>query len=249
MGQKLKNLEFQKLFQEYNFLSIDEEYKKEFILEKNNIFVDAVKKLISEEPHLNELINPNSEDKQENNLETTENIESNDLRLLLNPPEYKFNIVDWFINSEKGGDLVMYSDKFNENFIDEELINKKAKKEKDSKIKQKAKNIFRNIAKKTHPDKAGTNSFSDLYIKAKEALEDYDLYELYSICSRIGILYDVEEFEKEELKDKIKQKKEEISKIETAFVWVWIHTENEQEKKHILRVFLIQHGMRFKSFF
>lgn len=249
MGQKLKNLEFQKLFQEYTFLTIDEEYKKEFIAENNTIFIDAIKKLISEEPNLKELIHPKTETNNEINEEPIEENENSEDRLLLNSTDYEFNILNWFINSDKNSGLIIYSDTFNENFIDDELLKNKRKKDVDVKTKEKIKNIFRSIAKKTHPDKAGNNEYSDLYIKAKEASEDFDLYELYSICAKIGITYNIEDTEKEELELKIKDKKDEISKLETAFVWIWMNTPEEDDKKQILRVFLIQHGIRFKSFF
>ncbi len=126
---------------------------------------------------------------------------------------------------------------------------KKRKKKLMKKLKKKQKIFSETSQKKTHPDKAGNNSFSDLYIKAKEASEQCDLYELYSICAKIGISYNIDESEKEELKNKIKYKKDEISKIETAFVWIWMQTTNEQDKRQILRVFLLQHGAKFKSFF
>ncbi len=249
MGQKLKNLEFQKLFQEYAFLTIDEEYKKEFIVENNSVFIVAIKKLISEEPNLKELIHPKTETNNEIIEEFTGENEQDKDMLLLNSTDYEFNILNWFINSDKNGGMVIYSDTFNDKFIDDELLKNKRKKEVDGKTKEKIKNLFRSIAKKTHPDKAGTNNYSDLYIKAKEASEEHNLYELYSICSKIGITYDIEDIEKEDLEYKIKEKKDEISKLEAAFVWIWTNTQKEEDKKQILRVFLIQHGIRFKSFF
>jgi hypothetical protein len=249
VGEKLKNLEFQKLFQEYTFLSIDEEYKKEFIVENNGIFISAIKKLISEEPNLNDLIHPKNKTGDTTNQELPKEYEQSDVKLFLDSPEYKFNVLDWFLNKDKGGEIVIYSEKFNDKFIDDDLFKKKVTKEADTKTMDRVKSLFRKIAKKTHPDKTGTNQFSDMYIKAKKASETYDLYELYSICIKLGITYEIEDLEKEELKMKIGHKKDELSKIETAFVWVWMHTTDEQAKKQLLRVFLMQHGLRFKSFF
>jgi hypothetical protein len=249
VGEKLKNLEFQKLFQEYTFLSIDEEYKKEFIVENNGIFINAIKKLISEEPNLKELIHPKTETSSQQSQESSNVYEQSDVKLFLDSPDYKFNILDWFLNKEKGCDIVVYSEKFNDKFIDNDLFKKKEKKETDIRTTERVKSLFRKIAKKTHPDKAGTNQFLDMYIKAKEASEAYDIYGLYLICMKLGITYEIEDLEKEELKNKINQKKEDLSKIETAFVWVWMHTADEQDKKQLLRVFIMQHGTRFKAFF
>ena len=243
MGDKLKTLEFQRLFQEYNFLSLDEEYKREFILENNNSFMEAVKKLVLKEPQLKNLIVPNSN--VDNGQESQEGYDENShsLRLMLDYPDQKFEALKWLFSDNTGKELVVYSGK-------EEIKEESPKKETHSEEKsEKVKSLFRMIAKKTHPDKAGSNHLSDVYMKAKKAYENNDLFELYSICHKLGISHNMDDSEKDSLSIKIKSKKEQIILLEKTFVWLWMNSNNDIEKNNYLMTFIIQYGSKFRSFF
>lgn len=65
MGDKLKQLEIKKLIQEYNFLLLDDEYKKEIISENRVEFLEKVLKLKTELG-----IQPQEEPKEPENQET-----------------------------------------------------------------------------------------------------------------------------------------------------------------------------------
>ena len=66
MNEKLKKLEIKKLFQEYNFLLIDDEYKKEIISENKSEFLERVKKLELELGITPEIKNNNDTNNDEN---------------------------------------------------------------------------------------------------------------------------------------------------------------------------------------
>ena len=113
MGDKLKQLEIKKLIQEYNFLLLDDEYKKEIISENRVEFLEKVLKLKTELG-----IQPQEEQKESENQETP-------------PPNKK-------------------------NKIDPDSVNKSTK--------DKVKKLYREIAKKTHPDRTTSEELVDLYL-------------------------------------------------------------------------------------
>jgi hypothetical protein len=249
MNERLKSLEFQRLFQEYTFLGIDEEYKKEFITENSSKFNEAIKKLLLEEPALKDNIFPKNESNitEPQNIEPTESV---DIKGLLNSPAPDFYSLEWLLNTKDYGEIVSYSAS-SESYDEkkEEYKEEKKTKEKTPENIEKAKSLFRKIAKKTHPDKTKTNQFSDFYIKAKAAYELCDILELYSICIKLGISYEIKDSEKEGISIKINMKKEDIKKIEMSYIWLWASSVDESYKSQLAKAFLIQEGHKYRSFF
>ena len=249
MNERLKSLEFQRLFQEYSFLGIDEEYKREFITENSPRFNEAIRKLLLEEPALKDSIFP----KNESNITQPQNIEPLepvDIKGLLNSPAPEFHSLEWLLNTKDYGEIIPYSAS-SEQYSEEKKEPKEEKKgkEKTPENVDRAKSLFRKIAKKTHPDKTKTNQFADFYMKAKAAYELCDILELYSICVKLGIAYEIKDSEKEEIQIKINSKKEDIKKMEMSYIWLWTSNSDENYRKQLLQAFLIQEGHKYRSFF
>jgi hypothetical protein len=178
MSKKLEQLELQKLFQEYNYLVLDDQYKKELISKIQPEFLARVGELRKNPPQQTPPSSPKKKEKK--NLPIT--------------PE----------------------------------------------LKNKIKKLYREIAKVTHPDKVGSKEYEELYIKATKASEEYNLFELYDICSVLGILYSIELEDKDILRIRINEKRDELKKIESSFIWLYINAKNEEEKENLIQLFIDQ---------
>lgn len=94
--------------------------------------------------------------------------------------------------------------------------------------------IYRNIAKKTHPDKISDVRLNDIYIMACKMYESNDVMGIYSICDQLGIPYELSTEDVDLLKSQVSMMKERIGFIESTFTWKWYHTEDENERARIL---------------
>ena len=107
--------------------------------------------------------------------------------------------------------------------------------------KIKAKNVYRDIVKLTHPDKVDDNELNELYIEAKDAYEVYDLFELYFIARSLNVKLKLTFEEMDTLNKLIDLKKQNIKSIESSYVWLWINGSSEDEKIRIVNQFIEQH--------
>lgn len=102
--------------------------------------------------------------------------------------------------------------------------------ETDKKIKK----IYREIAKKTHPDKVSDKRLNDFYIQAGYMYTEKDIAGIYHICDQIEIDYEFGEEETEIINSKIAVLKERISFLESTFSWKWHNAENSNDKNQII---------------
>lgn len=101
-------------------------------------------------------------------------------------------------------------------------------------VDEKLRKIYRGIAKKTHPDKISDTRLNDIYIMASKMYESNDVMGIYSICDQLGIPYELSTEDGEILKSQISMMKERVGFMESTFTWKWYHTEDENERAHIL---------------
>lgn len=106
------------------------------------------------------------------------------------------------------------------------------------KIKQKAKKLYREISKRTHPDKDVLGSYSDIFAEAAAAYEDNNILDLYSICEKLSIPYEIEDFEMISIKTQIEKNKELVQKIESSFIYLWTINENEKIREILINKFI-----------
>jgi hypothetical protein len=191
MEDKLKRLEIKKLIQEYNFLLLDDEFKKEVISENRPEFLEKTQKLRSE-LGINNDPEPKTEKKEEEvNLPKKPKIEPDSV---------------------------------------------------DKSVKDKVKKLYREIVKKTHPDKTNSEDLINLYMKATIASDDYNLFELFIICIELNIDIDIDINDKDTLTVLIEMKKNELKSIEASFIWIYYMAKTEEEKNKLIELFVKKHG-------
>ena len=119
----------------------------------------------------------------------------------------------------------------------DEDIRKIENKPKDEEIKK----IFKKIATKTHPDKfsnAKTQEKSlnkQIFLQAKEAAEDNNLFKLHQIARRLGI--ELPEMSPEQIKIMEKEAKSvrvKVSRIQKTLAWVWFEQQNERKRQKMI---------------
>ena len=137
MKEKLKKLEIKKIFQEYNLLLVDDEYKKEMVNEYRSEFLTQ--------------------------------IENKKKELGIQPEEPKAEPI------QSSGNTVDTT----KPIIDV-----------DDNTKKKLKKLYKEIVKKTHPDKIDSEKYLEMYIKSKKAFEENNIIDLYSICIDLEIDFD-----------------------------------------------------------
>lgn len=132
-------------------------------------------------------------------------------------------------------------------------INVKEKQPKENKVKKviedddlpketkdRLKKLFREIVKKTHPDKTKSEDLIDVYIKSKEAYESNDILKLAYYANKVDINVELTDMEIQLLNDLIIYKKEELSEIEKSWLWKWYKANTESERDVIIKMFYLE---------
>ena len=187
MDDKLKKLHIKKLIQEYNFLSTEDEYRKEVVDQNKTSFLDAVQ----------------------------------EIRKKLDIPIQEPKVFD------------------NKEIKNEVLKNTKPENVSES-TKSKVKKIYREIVKITHPDRTNSKDLVEFYIKATIAADNFNILDLFRICIELKIQIELDMEDVDVLNFLIKNKKDEIEKIEVSFIWLWLNTKTEEEKDKIVEMFIKQ---------
>lgn len=114
----------------------------------------------------------------------------------------------------------------------------------DNNTRVKLKKIYREIVKRTHPDRVDSAELAELYIKAKSAYDDGDLFELYFIAKELKLNFKLTLEETRILNDLIEFKKLEIKKLEDSFIWQWMLNETAEAKQEIITRFIKTNYLR-----
>lgn len=115
-------------------------------------------------------------------------------------------------------------------YAETEKVQTHEKKESNPKVKS----MFREVVKMTHPDKIDDPRMNEMYIDACRFYEQDDLFSFYTLCGKLGMEYEVDECDLEELERHIDSVREKIGMIEAATTWVWYNAEDERFKKDIV---------------
>lgn len=105
-------------------------------------------------------------------------------------------------------------------------------------IVKKCKKIYRDIVKITHPDKVTSEDLIELYIKAKDAYAEYNLFDLYMIGSKLNLKIVLESEDIETLTKLIETKKTKLDMIEKSWLWLWVNSKTEDEKNSVVDKFI-----------
>ena len=106
--------------------------------------------------------------------------------------------------------------------------------------KDRIKKLFREIVKKTHPDKTKSEDLIEIYIKAKDAYEANDILKLIHYANKLNISVELNDDEIKLFKDLITSKKEELTEIENSWLWKWYKANTETEKDIIIKMFYLE---------
>lgn len=98
----------------------------------------------------------------------------------------------------------------------------------------KLKKLYREIVKKTHPDKVKDEFLNDLYVSATLYYENRDLISIYSICGELRIAYELESSDLILIKDKIDNLRYKIGFIQSTYTWKWKSSDDDNTKKKIV---------------
>ena len=104
----------------------------------------------------------------------------------------------------------------------------------EDKREPKLKSLYRNIAKSTHPDKLHDDNLKEVYIEAKTAYENNDILEIFAICEKLNIPFEVSEEEVSLIREEIQKNKTRSSFLESTFTWQWFRQEDERTKEMII---------------
>ena len=118
-----------------------------------------------------------------------------------------------------------------------EIIKKINDEDLTDETKKRMKSMFREIMKKTHPDKVQSEELVDIYIKSKEAYETNDILGLCFYANKLNVIVELSDMEIEILKDMIKKKKEELETIEKSWLWLWYKAGTEQAKDNVVKLY------------
>lgn len=218
MKDNVRKLELKKLIQEYSFLLTDEVYKKEVINENQSDFLKEIHKkqielgLIEDTPYEPE-VKP-----EEEKLKDSENSKTNETE----------------VNSE---------DSEEDDSESEDLQNKKDEQVGDvenqhQKKTPKIKKIYREIVKKTHPDKTNSNKYVELYKRATSAYEKNDLIELYFISIELDIDIELGDEDILNINETINTKRRELHNLEKSYLWLWYNAKTKEQRDMVVNLFI-----------
>jgi hypothetical protein len=106
---------------------------------------------------------------------------------------------------------------------------------------KKIKKIYREISKKTHPDRDTEGLYTEENIQATEAYEANDIYTLYQICDIVGIPYEIDEGDLDLIQKLIGGMRDEVKVIEDSYIWLWYIAVNDKMKAALVDSFVKQH--------
>ena len=218
MNNKVRKLELKKIIQEYNFLLTDEKYKQEVISENKSKFLKEIHDrkvelgLIEDKPY-----KPEEESQEKKEPKENSNTENNEQ--------------DLESNKESGVENGVENDK-EECYTQENVSFEKKEKSK------KAKSIYREIVKHTHPDKAGNDDLIELYNRATDAYNKNQIIELYFISIELDIDVELSDEDFENIKETINLKRRELHNLEMSFLWLWYNAKSKEQREKVVALFI-----------
>lgn len=105
---------------------------------------------------------------------------------------------------------------------------------------KKIKKIYKDISKICHPDKTDISELNEIYIQAKLLYEKNDLLGLIKIAKKMSLDFEIEEDDVVVLRRSLKEKKENLMKIEGTFLWLWANANTDEEKEAVIKMYVEQ---------
>jgi hypothetical protein len=106
------------------------------------------------------------------------------------------------------------------------------------------KTLYRRIAEKTHPDRAGSNEYAELFSQAAEAYAHNDIARLLEIAGVANIeLIELSDESLSLLKNNIETISKDIDMKKQTAAWVWYNAESDEQRENIVKNILNHHGI------
>jgi hypothetical protein len=107
------------------------------------------------------------------------------------------------------------------------------------------KTLYRRIAEKTHPDRAGSNEYAELFSQAAEAYAHNDIARLLEIAGVANIeLIELSDESLSLLKNNIKTISKDINTKKQTAAWAWHTAESDEQRENIVKNILKHHGIQ-----
>lgn len=200
---RLKKLELNRLVKEFGYVKSDYDYKSEVAHEADTEFIICVNKFLSEHLDIKELFDNKINSKIESAIKKNEENES---KPIIPSNDQDNEIIDEIIKKDQ---------------ISSDIKNPKIK------------HLYRVIVKMTHPDKVNDIRLNEIYIESTKHYDDNNLMEIYSICDKLFIEYELDESEGNSIKIEIDSLKRRIEFLQTTYTWKW-NESDEKTKESIL---------------
>ncbi len=104
----------------------------------------------------------------------------------------------------------------------------------------KLKQLYRLIAKSTHPDRIKDTNLKELYVEATMAYDENNILPILSICNKLQIPYEISEDEIALVKEEIELTKKRIKFLESTFTWEWYRNEDIKIKDQVILKYIKQ---------
>lgn len=213
-----EHLYIKRIFAELNFLSTDIDIKKDLLNKYQMKFNNEIIEYLNDHPVLKkEYDNLLKQDEEEfiKNLEKEKTCD----------PKESDEDID---KSDEDYSDEEFEEDLNKAYLDN--IEKRSFKE-DKDIKR----IYREIVKKTHPDRIGSDLFKEQYILATVAYEFQKLYDIIKIALSLNIeIGDLSEENLDKLEIELKDIKNNIKQIESNIVWQYYEKLDSPFKRKML---------------
>lgn len=102
----------------------------------------------------------------------------------------------------------------------------------------KIKNLYRQIARSTHPDVNGRENLKEVYLDAQKAYDSNDLVQILSICDKLKINYEITKEEFDLIRCEIDTKKQRIKFLESTYTWRWYNEHTDEGKNKVILHYL-----------
>ena len=106
------------------------------------------------------------------------------------------------------------------------------------------KNLFRQIAKSSHPDKTKNIYKNKLYDEAQIAYDENNLLVLYKIAKKLNIEIEISINTITLLEKIVEDKKKQLKSVETSFLWLWANSDTQEKKDQLINQFLNKHNKK-----
>jgi hypothetical protein len=206
---RIKELELKKLIKELDYIEENYNYVSEIVSNSDDLFTKAIDDVLEDNPSLKKAYNNKLEQALNKDLE-------NKIKELKN-------------------EISQESEKNDDNKEEKESIEESVGKvDGDIKLKQ----LYRSIAKITHPDKVKDKKKNNTYINATVAYKDKDRIAMYRICDGLDINYSLDESDKDNMLGVIDSYRDKTVFLESTFTWKWFNTEDNKTKENIVMTFI-----------